>query len=320
MKNKLSYLFLVICCCLNNLVWVEEIWVPPTQRYLSQNSLEEVKYNLRLDNVTLEHKPIFDKAIAQETLGFFGYYAASNEFRVYQDLIRITFEEILLISVPDDFHFLAVPLYPERTINDLEEVVLNAFEGNLKIQNLTKQFLPFNPSLYANHKTIGFCPAKNFSLGALHTNFQDLYWLFEKLDLDFQIIERAFSIGKQHIGDENRVLLQLFDLSHENGRQAYEIIDRNSYPAWPSGYPFQNRAFSDYALNIIYEYPPQFFLLLNDAILNPNLPLVIKRYTKIQPSKIKAYEQELKDLIRSSPFDQLKRDALRQNLLHTWNN
>lgn len=321
MKNKFSYIFLVVCCCLSNSIWAEEPWVSPTTRYLSQNSIEEVKYNLRLDNVTLEHKPLFDKAVAQESLGFFGYYGTSGDFRVYQDLIRIIFEEVLAISIPENFHFLAVPLYPERTIHDLEKVSQLAFEGHSKIHAITKQLFPFNLSLYANHKTMGSCPARDFSLSTMHANSQDLYWIFDKLDLDSSVIERAFLIGKTYFGDENRVLLQFFDLSHESGQEAYQIIDRSSYPAWPNGYPCQNQAFSDYVLHTNSAYPPQFFLLLSDdAILNPNSPLVIKRYMKTQPSKIKAYEQELRSLIRSSSFDPIKRDELRQNLLYVWNN
>lgn len=321
MKNKFSYIFFIVCYCLSNPLWAEETWISPTTRYLSRDSLEEVKYNLRLDNVTLEHKPLFDKAVAQETLGFFGYYGTSGDFRVYQDLIRIIFEEILAISVPENFHFLAVPLYPKRTIHDLEKVSQLAFEGRSKIHTITKQLFPFNLSLYANHKTRGSCPARDFALSTMHMNSQDLYWLFDELDLDLSIIERAFSIGKTYFGNENRVLLQFFDLSHESGREAYQIIDSSSYPAWPNGYPYQNQALSDYALHTNFEYPPQFFLLLNDdAILNPNGPLVIKRYMKMQPSKIKAYEQELRGLIQSSSFDPITRDELRQNLLQVWNN
>lgn len=315
MSNKFAFIFLVVCFP----IWAENSWIPPTERYLTQNSLEDVKYNLRLDYVTMEFKPLFDKAVAEETLGFSGYYGASGEFRVYQDLIRIVFEEALGISVPEDFHFLAVPLYPERFLNDLDSVCLYVFDGNSKIAEMTKQLLPINLSLYANHKTMGYCPVKNFSLGIKHVNTQDLHWLFNKLELDPTIIERAFSIGNTYFGTENRVLLQLFDMSHERGHESYQVIDRNSYPAWPGGYPYQNRALSDYALNTISGFPPQFFLLLTDHdILNPHGPIVIKRCMKVQPSKIKAYEQELRSLIKAASYNTDQRNTYLNQLKNEW--
>jgi hypothetical protein len=321
MLNKLKAIFLTFFCYLNLSLLAEEIWISPTEKYVSKNSIEEVKYNLKLDYVTLEHKPLFDKAIAQETFGFFGYYSASVDFRVYQDLIRIVFEEVLGILIPEDFHFVAVPLYSKRFIHDLEDISFFAFEDNLPIRKILQQLLPFNLSLYANHKKMGFCPARNFSLSAKHANSEDLYWLFESLGLDSDIIEKALLIANISFENENRVLLQFFDLSHESEQAPYYLIDKNSYPAWPSGYPYQNQALSDYILNSTLDYPPQFFLLLNDqTILNPYGPFVVKRYTKIQPSKIKSYEQELRNLIKTAFYHVDQRDLYLNELNKIWHN
>ena len=39
---------------------------PPTQKYLQIHTMDEIKYNLRLDNVTLIYKDLFDKVIPKE--------------------------------------------------------------------------------------------------------------------------------------------------------------------------------------------------------------------------------------------------------------
>ncbi|MDF2549113.1 MAG: hypothetical protein K0S07_180 [Chlamydiales bacterium] len=275
----------------------------PTEHYLSLFPLEEVKYNLRLDEATFEQKPIFDKAMAAEENGFCGYYSAGIDFRVYQDLIRIVFEEILLCPIPKDFHFLAVPFYPKREMQELDQLAKEYSQKTRKFTPTHKQLLPFHLSLYANHKTLGFCPAKNFALGTNSQSFDDLYWLFDTLGLSRASIDEAFKMAKEVFGSEQRVLLQLFDLSETWGREPFSLIDSYAYPSWPNGCPAKNQALSDFIAQLA-PLPSQFFLLLNDkAILNPKAPLKVLRYTKIQPTKLKEYEQKLRDLILSQPID-----------------
>ena len=293
---------------LSLLIIFQSIWASPTERFVLNNPIEEIKYNLRLDNVTFEYKAVYDKAISQEGSGFFGYHGASSEFRVYQDLIRLVFEEVLKINVPEEFHFLAVPL--ARRPIQLEEIGRSAFEGNLA--DVKKHLFPINLSLYGNYKRMGFCPIRNFHQGLETTNKEDLYWLFSELGLDQKIIEKAFQVGRDYFKEGNHLLLQFFDRSD---RSPYEFIDKIAYPSWPSGHPFENRALSDYLLNDSLQLPPQVFLLLDRALLDPKCPLQIKRYSKIQPTKLKAYEQQLRDLIRTASYDENLRDKYVQSFL-----
>jgi len=284
----------------------------PTERYVSQHTMTDIKYNLRLENVTLDHKPIFDKAISQETAGFVGYYAASGKFRVYQDLIRLIFEEILDCPIREDFHFLAVPLYPQRTIKTLEEISQAFFYQKAHPQKVIEQFIPMHLSLYGNHNQIGFCPAKDFSLAAEPTHLADLYWFFETLEIDPALIEEAMEIGQNYFGVDHRILVQLFDPS-------YELMDQNSYPASPNGFPYVNQAVSDYLLKSTLGFPPQIYLLLHEnGLLNPASTLAIKRYAKIQPTKLKNYEQELRILIKAASYNHLEKDLYKEQLMQAW--
>lgn len=305
--------FLSLLCMFAFFTYAEE---SPTERYVSLHTLIDIKYNLRLDNVTLDYKPIFDKAIAQEVPGFVGYYGASGTFRVYQDLIRLVFEEILDFPLKPDFHFLAVPLYLHRTTKTLEDISQTFFgiPAQTQTQSIINQLLPIHISLYGNHHQIGFCPAKNFSLATEPASIADLYWLFETLELDTALIERALAIGQEHFGTENRVLLQLFTSS------TYQLIDENSYPASPTGYPYANQAVSDYLLQPALGFPPQAYLLLHEnGLLNPASSLVIKRYTKIQPTKLQNYEKELRALIKTASFSPLQKNLYRDQLMRAWN-
>lgn len=272
---------------------------PPTARYTVQHPLEEIKYNLRLEGATFEQKPIFDKAVAQEVVGFFGYFAASSEFRTYQDLIRMIFEEKLAVRVPKDFHFLAVPLYPKRQIKNLEAICESYFEK--QNADIVSQLFPFSLWLYANHKSIGFCPAKNFALGTLYQRMDDLEWLCSTLGIGEGLIAQANQVRLRYFAVEDRLLLQLFDTSPDH----YSVVDTLAYPAYPYGYPYKNQALSSYALGVDGGFCPQFFLVLDErTILNPKAPFVVKRYSKIQPTSLKAYEDELRELVKAASCNQ----------------
>lgn len=270
--------------------------VSPTERYLVSHPIEEVKYSMRLAGATLEQKPIFDKSIKEEKDGFFGYFAASADFRMYQDLIRFIFEEKLGAAIPKEFHFLGVPFYPNRSLHTLQDVYEAYFE-----KKIPHTLFAFHPALYANHNRRGFSPATHFAAPIPYLHTEDLIWLLQTLEMDPNLLKLAQNITKTYFQNEDRVLLQLFDTSNP----PYACIDSFAHPASPSGHPCKNEALSDYLMGITDVWPSQYGLLLNDgAILNPQGPIRIKRYTKIQPTSLKSYEEELRNLVRQSSCNQ----------------
>jgi hypothetical protein len=175
--------------------------------------------------------------------------------------------------------------------------------------------------MYSNHNRLGLNTVLNFSKNVGdRTNLQrkELRYLFEKLGMDSALLEVIFDISHQYLDSKAGVLLQFFD----NSITPYEFVNAVGYASYPNGFIAENNLISEYFLeNHFFEFPQELRLVLDvNGILNPTSPITIKRYTKIQPGKLKAWEQKLRELIRSSSFDPLKRDELRQDLLHKWNN
>ncbi len=284
----------------------------PTDRFEEAHSIEEIRYFLRADKITFVYKDLFDRAIAHENQHFAGYIVGSHQMRVYQDCIRIIMEDILEISVPLDFHFLAVPGYPHHSINSLQEVPEVFFSKKHLVPRAMKRLLSFHPILYANYKNVGFCPAKEFTLNRRRHDSKDLYWLGETLGIDREVLDEAYAIGEHYLSHDYGLLMQIFDPD-------FEAIDRVVYPAYPSGHPVQNSALSDYLHALQPNYPTQFFLLLSDRdLLNPAQPIRFRRYSNVQTNQIKEYEQALRRLIRGAQPDKTKCYQYKEHLELLW--
>lgn len=319
--SKLTKIFLLCTAILYGTALFAGIdFEPPTQKYLQIHSMDEIKYNLRLDNVTLIYKDLFDKLIPKETEGFIGYHGDSLEYRIHQDLIKIVLEEVLGIITPKDFQFLDIPCFREQKIRELADIPQFFLPENHPSNSIERQLFPINIALYANHNCIGFssvsCFTGNRSPNKSKQPEKDIKEFFEQLGIDSCIADKAFMIGKTLLPADRGVLLQIYDHS-EN---FYSFINRNCYPAYPNGYPFANRTISEYYYqNDANGYPNELNLLLTDSYtLNPSAPLTIKRYDKIQPSIVKNYETAIHELIQKATYDPIKVERYRQKLIHAW--
>jgi hypothetical protein len=47
-------------------------FISPTKQYVAKVTLDQIKYNLKGKGVGLDHRELFDKAIAEENIGFMG--------------------------------------------------------------------------------------------------------------------------------------------------------------------------------------------------------------------------------------------------------
>jgi hypothetical protein len=80
----------------------------PTQRYLEEHSLEEITQTF---SPKLQKKvPLLLEIAEHETEDtFFGYHGMSQNNRLFQDILHVVFEEVLQISIPENFYFLRIP-------------------------------------------------------------------------------------------------------------------------------------------------------------------------------------------------------------------
>lgn len=321
MKSNTGLLVLFVCLIsiLNSTAIHGTEFISPSQQHIAEVSLDQIKYNLKGKGVGLDHRELFDKAIAVEYIGFLGYHGDSLEFLVYQDVIRIIVEEILEIPVRKDFHFLSTPLRTNDSIQSLEELSKLFVNDVYYSPLLIKSTFPLNFTIYSNHNRLGFNTVLNFSKNAGdRTDLQrkELQYMFGELGIDLALLNLIYDLSHQYLDSKTGVLLQVFD----NSTVPYEFGNRIGYASYPNGFIADNSLIGEYFFEGHFANSPQELRLVLDVrgALNPSSPITMKRYTKIQPGKLKAWEQKLRELIRSSSFDPVKRDEVRQDLLHKW--
>lgn len=80
-----------------------------TDFYLKEHSLTKIK-SVFADDHFDRQLPLLKKMIAkEEESGFFGYHGCSQRYRIFQDILRAVFEEVLDLEIPYDFQFLRIP-------------------------------------------------------------------------------------------------------------------------------------------------------------------------------------------------------------------
>lgn len=120
MKNKL-YIALVLVCSLYSTPseWhiQEKGWEALLEDVKNDNKYEigfdcktEVHYDEGLLSTIQLHTPLIWEIIEHEKeAGFFGYHAADYSVKIYQEILRAVFADLLKVKVPSDFHFFRIP-------------------------------------------------------------------------------------------------------------------------------------------------------------------------------------------------------------------
>lgn len=285
-----------------------ELYQSPTVKELSVLTVEKLKYNLKAKGATLEYRDLFDKQIDKENLGFMGYHGDSLDFLVFQDTLRFVMEEIVGIPIRKDFHYVGVPSTKTPLPLSLDDLVPYFVKDGWKESEIAKRTFPLNFTLYANSNQSGLNSLVNFTRneGIPRVKLiKQLKEFFEELGMDPKAVEGIYEIAKSHLTSDAGVLLQFFDTSPS----PYSFLNSIGYASYPTGFIFENRLTSEYFMEqeeASFPYELR-ILLTSQGIMNPKSPIVIKRITKIQPNKLKAWEEALKVYLRSLHFDSTKR-------------
>lgn len=296
-----------------------EAFESPTKKQVERETLEVIKYNLKAKGGDLTYRELFDKAINEEISGFLGYYGDTLSYLIYQDIIKAVVEEVVDSPLRKDFHFLAPPMQREGYPESLIDLALLFKKEGYPQNKVLKATFPLNFSLYANHNNSGLNSVQRFSTGGRErskSQRSQLTGFFVRAGIDPEIIDDLYSLAYQHLDDKAGVLLQLFDLSLE----PYAFANTYSYPSRPNGFIAENKQTGEYFTDSHSNpFPEELRLLLTaQGILNPNSPLSIRRYTKIQPGKLKAWEQALKRAIKAFPVNEEAKKSFKEELLKAW--
>lgn len=305
----------------------------PTEQLIKRDGWNKIYKNLKEMKIPLELIPFFDEIATHEDWGHIGYHGANQEFRIYQDIIRFTVEEILNIPIRDNFHFFRIPGDPELNLNTMKAFIA---KWGKNIDNKTiaraKQLLSLNYSIYSNHDRSGSSSLYLFVKDRSKTDINYKKMLepfFKSLGISTKNIKPLFAKAHEFLDSEGGILFRLEEISHltHPKKIAYEFLDQQGYPCKAGGYKYGSYPISNHferMMNELYvekelDISPQLRLLMNNKYtLNPYSYLNIYRWDLYESEIIEAYETALRSMIREMQSDALKTTIFRAHLLKLW--
>ncbi len=303
----------------------------PSKRQLELESETTVKLYLSWNGGSTKHWYWWKKIIEQEERGVFGYHAAKQQYRVFQDIIKMIFIEILEFEIKKDFHFFRIPfdndLFESKSAADYLKVRPNPEDSTSPDRD---QILSMNYTLFGNYASGSQCSASYFSQNLSWFNIHystKLEALFKELGIPKSEIPDLLKAGHQFVGFETGVLYQFTDTSHHNPNyhNAYELVDLMAYPAVSAGGYDHNvrinlsKLFLDDKPTKFDKYSGQLRLIMNTAeTLNPYSSICIRRYDQVDPQIIQHYEKSLREKIRKLPTSKTKIENYKKKLKAYW--
>ena len=176
--NYLNIFFkiLIICYCIK--ITVE---ATPTQRHLELHSFEKINENLKPK--MQEKVPQFLEIANQEDEEtFFGYHGMSQNNRLFQDILKGVFEEVLEIPMRDDFYFLRIPGESTWDWKNGKHTFLTHFEKSSIPSQQHKNFIVKNFLL-----TIGKGLGISLKLNNFNAQEKSMIWNFFQSNINDRI-------------------------------------------------------------------------------------------------------------------------------------
>lgn len=288
----------------------EFVYSSPTMRYNAYFGWDRIDSGLRSQGVNLQNRNLFDRIYHREEPGFIGYHGSTQNFRIYQDIIRFVVEELVGLYIRDDFHFFRIPGDPQFSCTSLASWGARGYDPNV--------FICMNYAIYGNHTNYGSSSYCYFSDNGSATWLdykQKLVWLFDRLGIDRGQIELLFAIGQQHLQYEAGVIYQLFDTSHFDPRKPYYALADEQCLNYGVNSSFSSMVQG----NAPKPFANQIRMLLNNRYtLNPHGALVVMRYDKVSPENTQLYTCELKTAVKALVFDKEKSESYKCELQNLW--
>lgn len=285
----------------------------PTIRFIEKESLEKISSGLKSLEIKCTYKNFLNPIIENEDLGLIGYHGSTQEFRIYQDIIRWVLEDVVEVPIREDFHFFRIPGDPSFYHKSMKEY------GSYLNDYIPSHFICLNYAVYSNYKNSFFSTIYYFSkdTSSSDVNFEEkLVLFFDKVGLDKKMIPVLFSIGRTHLSDKTGVLFQLFDMSHlDNPESPYQYTDPLIGTFAHNDMPFSEAV---QGIEPTHFYLQTRLLMSNYSTLNPNSPLVIKRYEMTDPEIIETYEREMREVIQDLKANSFQLELYKSELISIW--
>jgi hypothetical protein len=285
----------------------------PIERMLEKETWKKICTGLKSLKHTCEHKEFLNLIASSEELGFIGYHGSTHEYRIFQDILRWILEEKLNLKIKKQFYFFRIP-----GDHNFDHASLKEFGSYLNDYN-SINFLCLNYSIYSNYKNDFFSTYYYFAYNK-SSSFVDyekiLIPFFERAGADPKWIAPLFAIGRSYFEkSKTGIIFQIFDYSHLRGLSYYSLTDPLIGTFAPN-----DASFSEIIEGIdpTHFYLQTRLLMNNQVTLNPESPLVIKRYEQTDPEQVEKYEKEMKDFISRIEVDTVKSNAYRKSLLSLW--
>ncbi len=312
---------------------VQETYLSPTEQLIKRESWKKIEKELKKIKIPMDLIPFFNQIAEREEWGHIGYHGATQDFRIYQDIIRITLEEVLGIYVRDDFEFFRIPGDAELDLNSMDEFI--DYWGK-RIDNKhrlrAKQLLALNYSIYSNFDHKGSSSISLFVKDKSKSELdyaKMLHPLYQDLGMPTAALKELFKIAHTWLDGEVGILIRVWESSHNFDTQgeAYNFADDQCYPCERGGYRYGKhlislefeRIMSDEYVSHDVKIAPQLRLLLNNKhTLNPFSSLHVERFDFYDSETIRSYEGELREYIRSLEFNPELVENYRNYLLEIW--
>lgn len=163
----------------------------PTEMLIARESWDSIESSLIHFKVPLTMIPLFDSIAKNEDWGHIGYHGANHEFRFYQDVIKLTLQEILAIQIREDFQFLRIPGDSDLNLNSIQEFT-KYWKGSVNNRDelRARQLLSLNYGIYSNFTRKRSCSVCLFASDSSRTEVdyvEELVPFYEKLGISKKV-------------------------------------------------------------------------------------------------------------------------------------
>lgn len=293
----------------------------PTKVFLETHSYSGIEHVLNQYGANQNDKKLLAAAVDAENESFIGYNAGSNDYRLFQDLIRVVIEEKFNIQIRQDFHFLRIPGNPSLKYASADDFIkkfipLYGEDFHDSRSDTRIHILSLNISLYQSYAQPWDLTPRYYLENQTWTH--PTFWVymrefFAEAGLEttslMNIIDRVGALLPKNRG----FLMQFFDLSED-----HSFLNTHFYAAHSGGKPLDSRRPAhDLVLTPLFNRQLR-LVIDNKHVLNPFQPLVIKRYDSMTTDQRQRYENALREEVRNLAIDPIKGEAFRSRLLQEW--